>query len=119
MAAAGPPLDGRGQVLALDLEDRPGWVVAALVAEVSGLSGTERASIDPEVVLTRYGVDSLGGVWLRHRVEQLFGVQVPVAEFLVRPTVARIAARILVGLAEVPAGVSPLVEIVEFEEGVI
>jgi acyl-CoA synthetase (AMP-forming)/AMP-acid ligase II/acyl carrier protein len=116
---AGPSPSVRDRVLRLAGGERRGLVVDALLAEVASLGGLDRGGLSEEIPLARYGVDSLGVVWLAHRVEQLFGVQLPTAELLARPTVAEIAEGVLAGLAASAGGpVEPAVSVV-FEEGVV
>ena len=112
---------GRWQTLSLPADRRRSAVVACLLDEVAGLCGLEREALAEEAPLTRYGIDSLGAVWLRHRVEHLFGVNMPTAELLARPTVGRIADRVLAGLSEVPVPVAPPPPVAgaAYEEGVL
>ena len=67
--------------------------------------------------LTRFGVDSLGALWLKHRVEQLLGVDVPLAELLAHPTVEVLADGVLAQLHAPPP--AALEAAAEFEEGVL
>ncbi len=113
------PGQARLSALSLPVDRRRPWVIATLLEEVAGLSGLELASLAAEVPLTRYGVDSLGALWLRHRVEHLFGVDVPTVELLARPTVAALADRVVAGLNEPPRMQAVAPANVTHEEGVL
>ncbi len=115
-----PPGRAREQALSLEPEARRDWIAATLLDEVARLSGLGRGELEPDVPLTRYGVDSLGAVWLLHRVEHLFGVEVPTAELLPRPTVDRLCEGVLERLdGPVRADGPRTTGGEEFEEGVV
>ena len=116
-----PSGSARARTMALPRSQRRSSVVAQVLAEVAGLCGLPAQALGEDVPLTRYGVDSLGAVWLQHRVEHLFGVDVPTSELLVRPTVGRIADRVVGGLSRPRApqpGTEPAVA-AACEEGVV
>ena len=111
----------RREALGLDAAARLPWIISTLHDEVARLSGLARDALAPYEPLTRYGVDSLGAVWLSHRVEQLFGVTLAVGDLLERPTIAHLAERVVIALdtpaATVPDDVSPDGD--QWEEGVL
>ena len=88
------------------------------MAEVAGLCGVERGALAEDVPLTRYGVDSLGAVWLQHRVEYLFGVAIETTDLLARPTVGAVTEHVLVGLSQAPPPATSEV-LTGIEEGVL
>ena len=72
--------------------------VQELLGEVMGL---ESPSIDEPVL--EMGLDSLMAVELGNRIEELFGVKVPVGEILSGISVGEIASKVKRGLTSAPA----------------
>lgn len=60
------------------------------------------------------GGTSISAIKLRHRMQQIFGVDVPLSEFLKSPTIASVAARVRDGRGATPAEPQ---RTVEFKEG--
>ncbi|GAA3411777.1 SDR family NAD(P)-dependent oxidoreductase [Streptosporangium vulgare] len=82
----------------------------ALTEWVAGVLRTSPAAIDPEVSLTRLGLDSLMAVELRNLLEARLGVRLPTPAFLDGPTVAELAGRVSAHLGERPAGGDPVAD---------
>ncbi|MER5647594.1 SDR family NAD(P)-dependent oxidoreductase [Streptosporangium sp. NPDC002524] len=82
----------------------------ALTEWVAGVLRTSPAAIDPEVSLTRLGLDSLMAVELRNLLEARLGVRLPTPAFLDGPTVAELAGRVSAHLGERPAGGDPVTD---------
>ena len=59
--------------------------VLGIVRAVSGLS------IMPEDVMTQSGMDSLTGVELKHRLERVYGINLPTSAAFEYPTVSALA----------------------------
>lgn len=82
----------------------------ALTEWVAGVLRTSPAAIDPEVSLTRLGLDSLMAVELRNLLEARLGVRLPTPAFLDGPTVAELAGRVSAHLGDRPAGGDPVAD---------
>ncbi len=82
----------------------------ALTGWVAGVLRTSPAAIDPEVSLTRLGLDSLMAVELRNLLEARLGVRLPTPAFLDGPTVAELAGRVSAHLGERPAVGDPVAD---------
>ncbi|MEU8380857.1 SDR family NAD(P)-dependent oxidoreductase [Streptosporangium sp. NPDC048865] len=76
----------------------------ALTEWVAGVLRTSPAAVDPEVPLTRLGLDSLMAVELRNLLEARLGVRLPTPAFLDGPTVVELAERVGAHLGDRPAG---------------
>ncbi|MFI6482204.1 SDR family NAD(P)-dependent oxidoreductase [Nonomuraea sp. NPDC050663] len=74
----------------------------AMTAWVAGVLRTSPAAIDPQLSLTRLGLDSLMAVELRNLVESRLGVRLPTPAFLDGPSVADLTGRVLARLGEGP-----------------
>ncbi|WP_436762675.1 SDR family NAD(P)-dependent oxidoreductase [Streptosporangium sp. V21-05] len=77
---------------------------------VAGVLRTSPAVIDPEVSLTRLGLDSLMAVELRNLLEARLGVRLPTPAFLDGPTVAELAGRVSAHLGDRTAGGDPVAD---------
>jgi amino acid adenylation domain-containing protein len=79
-------------------EDIESWMQAQMAAKL----GVEAASIDINLPVTRYGIDSLSAIELTHRLEEGLNVMVEMVSFLEGASIAELAVRIRASLNATP-----------------
>lgn len=71
-----------------------------LLAQIAAVFGSEAETLDPDVPVTRLGLDSLMAIELLHRIESSLGIAFPMGTLLSGPSVRELAVPVLRSLQE-------------------
>ncbi|MBL8663133.1 MAG: SDR family NAD(P)-dependent oxidoreductase [Candidatus Odyssella sp.] len=85
----------RADVLNAPEAARPAMVTKYLAQHIGKVLRVDPAKLDPDRVLSEFGLDSLTSFELKNRIEGELAISLPVNRFLQRPTLAGLASAIL------------------------
>jgi acyl carrier protein len=116
LPGANKKVDWLGTILAVPAMDRPGWLEQRLCERLGQVLRLAASRIELQVPFRQLGLDSLMAVELRNRIDQDFGVTIPIPYLLSDASIAGLSAFVLARLPGADADASSSEQI---EEGSI
>jgi amino acid adenylation domain-containing protein/non-ribosomal peptide synthase protein (TIGR01720 family) len=107
----------RDELLVRSPQERLPILLAFLRQQAAQSLQIPLSRIAPNLALGALGLDSLGALDLRSRVERSLGIELPLSALLAGASVSDLAAAVLATLAEAPEGGGPRVEETASPEG--
>jgi thioesterase domain-containing protein/aryl carrier-like protein len=104
------PVDGLQPTQHTPPQERRALLVAQIRSKIARALGAKETQLETDCSLFQLGVDSLMALELRNRLTSDLGVDVPVARFMVGPTIAEIADLLLSAEQELALQRAPTVE---------